>query len=99
MSVDRNERAAAMFPADWARMEQMTGKRRSRMRATLRNRATYEDGLAALPALASCATCAHHGRYPTDNRMTCDLDSDFYGYTIVKPDHKCPRWATKDMPQ
>lgn len=95
MSEDRNALAASMFPADWARMETMTGKRRSRMRATLRNRAVYQTALAALPAKARCGTCAHHGRFPTDPRMTCELDSDFHGYAIVTPDHKCPRWATQ----
>ena len=95
MEVDRNARAAAMFPADWARMESLTGKKRSRLRALLRNRADYMAGLEMLPEEASCLTCEHRGQYPTDKRMVCDLDSDFHGYQIVQPDYRCPRWTLR----
>lgn len=89
----RNDRARAMFPAEWARMETLTGKRRSRLRASLRNRADYQAGMDALPAIARCGTCLHRDSYPGDGRPTCDLDSDFHGYQIVSLDHRCPRWV------
>lgn len=91
---ERNARAQAMFPDDWARMEAMTGKNRQRLKATLRNRADYAAGLAALPEHATCGTCEHRKRHVLIGDH-CVLDSDFHGYAKVKLDHRCPRWSAR----
>ncbi len=92
-AAERNAQAQAMFPDDWARMEAMTGKKRQRLKASLRHRADYEHGLSLLPKGATCETCKHRGKYPTDGRPICELDSDFHGYATVKLTHRCPRWS------
>ena len=91
-AAERNARAQAMFPDDWARMEAMTGKKRQRLKASLRHRADYAAGLADLPKQASCGTCEHRERH-FEIGDYCDLDSDFHGYAKVKLTHRCPRWS------
>lgn len=69
------------------------GERRRRLAKRERNRAAYEADMAPLRAAGrSCSTCAHYGKCPLGRH--CELDSDFEGYVLVKPDYLCPRWAT-----
>jgi len=41
---------------------------------------------------ACCGYCAHKGYTMNKRQMTCDLESDFYGYMPVRSDHVCPRF-------
>lgn len=94
---DWNARAAELYPDRWARMEGLTGKRRSNARATLRRNAENHDALAALPAVARCGTCVHFINSPVGH--ACDLDSDFHGYALTTADKRCARWQAKDQAQ
>lgn len=89
--MDLNARAAELYPDRWSIMEAATGKRRARMRHSLRALAANHDALATLPADARCGTCVHYIKSPVGR--ACDLDSDFHGYALTKADDRCARWA------
>ena len=63
------------------------------------HRRAVEAQCAALKAAGSfCSNCAHCSPYPTPGRkgeVICDLDSDFHGYAITKPERVCPRWEAR----
>lgn len=71
------------------------GEKRRRQAKRERERVAYEAAIAALPAEATCATCSHCRKYPHKPKLSCELDSDFHGYAIVKPSDRCPRWARR----
>lgn len=87
---------AQSWPARWAKANDPrpgASKRRNNLRKAWQQHLAYQAFKDAHPD-ASCASCANRGRMPHDARMTCDLDSDFHGYSLVAPEHVCTRWRT-----
>lgn len=62
-------------------------------------RREFEAQCAVLKARGSfCANCAHCSPYPgpgAGDKIICDLDTDYYGYGVTKPDRVCTRWKQK----
>jgi len=97
---DATDKAIAQaWPFEWARANRAkpgASKRRNNLRKRWRYAEELKAFLAANPS-ASCATCRHWEPVPrsTDNSKHCSIESDFYGYQIVKPDYVCTRWAAE----
>lgn len=94
---DRDALAAKYFPTEWAKA-QLPGK--SKKRNQLRNAAEHMQKKDALRAQgASCANCSSFR--PTSYSPTvkggswCAAESDFYGYSLTKPENLCHRWTQK----
>lgn len=85
---ERDDLAAYMFPAEWARIATAPGK--SRARNNLRKHAENRIVLDALRSAGrSCLSC--DGR--THNR--CEMLSDFSGNVSVPMDHLCVHWSPR----
>lgn len=69
-----------------------TGDKRRRQAKRERDAAVYAKALSALPSDAQCANCEHVDNVHTAPMLNCELDGDWSGYAIVKPDGKCPLW-------
>jgi hypothetical protein len=77
------------------------GEKRRRQAKRARDATAYEAAMAPLRAAgASCATCRHNAPMPGPERgRHCAIDSDFHGYTVVKPDGLCALYSRKgDQP-
>lgn len=94
MSAEQlNAEAARRWPADWARMEASTGRKRSSLRGNLRRRAVYENAMEPLRAAGcECRTCKHWAEH-WDGGRVCSLHSDHDGYARPNPDYLCPDWS------
>lgn len=69
------------------------GERKRRQRARERKRAAALEILSKLPIDACCGNCKHLFQIPLETRTACELNSDYEGYSIVRPDHKpCTGW-------
>lgn len=87
---------AAAWPERWGKANtgRLQSKRRNQLRKAWRCHLELEALKAANPH-AKCANCRHCADVPhTAHRPKkhCELDSDFYGYLLVKPNHVCTRW-------
>lgn len=71
-----------------------------RMTKRKQERIAYEATCAALKSGgASCANCGNCSPYPgpgNKGQIICDLDSDFHGYAVTKPERVCPRWELRN---
>lgn len=91
--------AAKLYPAEWASASRMTGRKGQARRARLRQQAVYEMRLRPLrEAGASCLTCANRTKVGGVGQ-TCDIDSDFHGYAVIKDPSTqlCTDWADRGM--
>lgn len=89
-----NAEAQRRYPAEWDRINALTGKKKSSGRRRLRNMAKVQNILDAQPDTAACGTCEHKGhRFGIGN--FCELDSDSGGYVKVNPLDVCYRWKAK----
>lgn len=96
--MDNDEAIAIRFPLEWARANDPAKRGRSKARNNLRRRyraiVELETFVSGNPS-ASCVSCVHSTSDPTPGirGLTCDLDSDFHGYQMVRADHVCARWG------
>jgi hypothetical protein len=88
---------AALWPAQWAKANDPTLRRRSKARHNLR--AAYDarlkfDAFKAAHPNARCGNCVSFKKMPDDSksRSMCEFDSDFHGYTIATADGLCTHW-------
>lgn len=100
MLTDRDALAARMFPREWAAVEHKVGasKKRQQLRQRAEQEVVWRKVKAELDAKgATCGNCRHCSPYPMsrNGELSCDLDTDFHGYAIVKPTHVCARWSEK----
>ena len=99
LTVDElNAAAARLYPAEWARMEALSGKKRSRARHTLRKSARFRIITDPLrEAGHACQDCCKWQRSPPGiSGRHCEAQSDFYGYVITAADDICEHWAGVD---
>lgn len=68
------------------------GEKRRRKAKREREAAAYAAALAKLPQHATCASCKHVDRVHHKPKLSCLLESDFYGDLLVTPEHRCPDW-------
>ncbi len=70
------------------------GEKRRRAAKRERERAAEDEAVRILRIQgASCSTCQNWIKSPVGR--ACDLDSDFYGYVLAKPNGLCSRWAQR----
>lgn len=93
----RDALAAAVFPDEWNRVVNLTGKQASKRRQKLRKAAEIEVHIMRpLRARgASCASCANYDRYPHGEGHHCAALSDFHGYVSTQPTFLCDRWRAR----
>lgn len=94
-TTDRDDLAAKYFPDSWTAAQE-PGK--SKKRNQLRNAAENMQKKECLRSQgASCANCSYLGTAQLRGKteMICELDSDFHGYSLTKPEHLCHRWTEK----
>jgi len=89
---ERDALAAKYFPKLWAQA-QASGK--SKKRNQLRNAAEDMQKKEQLRTQgASCGNCDNYSpKGPCGSY--CELDSDFYGYSLTKAENLCHRWTEK----
>lgn len=83
-----------VWPERWAKANDArpgASKRRNNLRKAFRNYLERTAFVAANPE-ACCANCAHMAINFTRKQPHCELDSDYYGDQLVKPDYVCTKW-------
>jgi len=87
-------RIAAAWPDRWAKANDPrpgASKRRNRVRRHWQLHCALEKFKKDNPT-ARCGTCANYQMMPLDDRRHCEVESDFYGYLMTKPDSVCMKW-------
>jgi hypothetical protein len=85
---------AQAWPKLWekANIGTKTSKRRKKLRQRWLGERAHEAFANANPE-AKCGNCLHFGTMPPGLKGNCcNLDCDYYGYTVAKPDGLCTRW-------
>jgi hypothetical protein len=78
---------AAAWPDKWARANNPALRSRSKARNNLRKSwRGHKEWLAfkAANPTAACANCRYNTPMPNDGRSTCDVGSDFHGYSMIR---------------
>lgn len=82
-------------------MAKCSPARKARLKARHQAEAAEERQKSILLRKAghSCSTCAHKSKMSSmAPKIACDLDSDWEGYAIVKPDFVCSRFEAVSPP-
>lgn len=85
---------AELWPEAWARANDPNLRNRSKARQQIRQRYKFHLAMEAFQKAkphARCGVCEHYEPVPhsSSGKFHCSLGSDFYGYSIAKPDGLC----------
>lgn len=95
----RSQLAARFFPKEWTLAISGSGKRASKKRQQLRQRAVAEVKLRELRAAgASCANCGSYQTKGGAGRPWCEAESDYYGFVSAGAGGLCVLWSPNANP-
>jgi hypothetical protein len=90
-----DRKARERNPALWdaAAHKPQTGKKRAGCRKAARKDLALREFTLQSPE-ACCMRCKHSAR--KDDKLICELGSDFHGYESVRATHVCVKFSEKD---